>query len=427
MGREQAGPRLRSWQGKTGGLKGITRSLRTRNYRLFWLGQVFSFSGTNAQIVALGWLVLSQTGSGAALGVVMAAQYLPMLVFAPLCGLVVDHLDRRRTLMLTQVAAGTIAAGLGVLAFKGVTPVWLLAMLAFAQGGVNSIDNPARQALLRELIKRPELTNAVALNGVMVGTGRIAGPAVAGALVAGAGIPACFFLNAASFGVMLGALGLIRPSEFNSQIDGPPHRTDFRAGLKYIAGAAEIRIGLLVMAIVGTLTYEYWVTIPVLMHNVFRASASTYASFMTVMSVGSVLGGLILASRQSAGRSGLVLGTAFLALTTGLVGLSPSLPIAFLAVALLGIGYTLFIGLSNAMLQLNTSAAYRGRVMALWSAAFIGSTTIGGPLMGWIGQQFGARQALLAGAFAALMGAVIARFAGQRSPARGEYELHLGR
>lgn len=352
----------------------------------------------------MGWLVLQLTHSAVTLGVVTAAQFLPLLVLAPLLGGVIDRFDKRSILMITQVCALTIAALLGVLSALDRIGVLGIGILALLLGMVNAVDNPTRQAFIGEMVGTDLLSNAVSLNNVLMGVARIAGPVIAGLVIAVAGIPACFFFNAASFVAVLVALCAIRIAECSDRPTMADNAT-LRHGFRYVLATPEVRSVLLIMTLVGTFTYEFWITIPVLAQDVFQQSVSGYAALMTVLSIGSVIGGLVIARRDTVGRRELLIGTAAFGATTLAVGLSPSIEVAFGAILLMGVAYSAFAALSSSVLQLNTDSAYQGRVMALWAAAFMGSTAVGGPLMGWIADQYGARTALIAGGLVALAAA----------------------
>ncbi|MGH3804146.1 MAG: MFS transporter, partial [Pseudonocardiaceae bacterium] len=378
--------------------------MRVRNFRLYFVGQLCSISGNNAQTVAMGWLVLQLSGSGTALGAITAAQFLPLLVLSPLLGAFVDRFDRRRILMVTQVCALSIAGLLAVLSLCDRATVLGIGVLALMLGIVNAVDYPARQTFIRDMVGIELLSNAVALNNVLMGSARIVGPVVAGLVIAFVGIPACFFFNAASFVAVLVALWAMRIAE-GSDRPVVADRPTLRGGFRYVLDTPEVRSGLALMALVGTFTYEFWVTLPVLAREVFQQDASGYASMMTVLSIGSVIGGLVVARRASVGRRDLLIATAGFGATTLMVGLSPSLEIAFVTILLMGVAYSAFAVLSGSVLQSSLAPAFQGRIMALWTAAFAGSTTVGGPIMGWIIDAYGARTALAVGGLVALIAA----------------------
>lgn len=376
-------------------------SLHDRNFRLYFLGQLFSISGNNAQVVALGWLVLELSNSGTALGVVMAAQFLPTLLASPVMGSLVDSFDKRRILVGAQLCGLVFAILLGILAATGTATVERVALISFLIGMVNAVDFPARNALVGEMVQPEMLPNAIALNNVLMGLARVAGPALAGAVISFAGIPVCFFVNAFSFLVIVMALLVMR---FDERDRGARCVTfaGVLDGFRYAYQTPPVRSGLLVMAVVGMFTYEFWITFPLLVRHTFHGSAAQYSTVMAVMSVGSITGGLLIARHNVSGAKAAIASVAGFGATTMLVGLMPSIGFVFPAVFLMGCAYSAFVALNSAVLQMHTDLAYRGRVMGLWTAAFAGSTAIGGPITGAIAQGLGVRVALLFGGFVAV-------------------------
>lgn len=379
-------------------------ALRVRDFRLYFVGQLCSISGANAQTVAAGWLILQLTNSGTVLGLVTAAQFLPMLLLAPALGPVVDRLAKRRILVWTQVGGASIAFVLWLLAATHHAAAWNIAVLMFLLGAVNALDNPTRQAFIREVVGDEILPNALALNNVLMSSARIAGPAIAGIIIAVAGIANCFLFNALTFTVIIAALAAMTT---DGRVEVHASIASFRSGLRYVSESPSVRHALLLMAFVGTFTYEFWVTLPVLVKTEFAETSTVYASLMTVLSIGSIAGGLLIA-RHSAKASSLVMpATIAFGATTCLVGLSPNLLTAFVASFLMGGAYSAFGVTLASSLQHGMDSRYRGRVMALWSSAYMGSTAIGGPIMGFIAQHFGVRTSLVLGGAIAIVAVLI--------------------
>ncbi|MGI8648715.1 MAG: MFS transporter [Mycobacteriales bacterium] len=387
--------------------RGAFRSLRIRNFRLYFFGQICSITGNNAQTIAIGWLILQLTGSGTMLGLVTAAQFLPLLVLSPLLGSLIDRFSKRYILMITQLLGFLVATTLWVITAAGRASAWEVCALALVLGAVNAIDNPTRQTLIREMVGSKLLLNAAALNNVLMGVARIAGPGIAGVVIAVWGIPHCFFLNAVSFLVILAALAMMTNSRRPSSVSRSNSRS-LRSGFRYAASTPDVRWGLILMALVGTFTYEFWVTLPILVKDVFGQGSSGYAAIMMVMSVGSVAGGLLLAARLSVRRAQLGRATMAFGVTTIAVGISPTIEISFVTVLLMGGAYSAFVAVSSSTFQLSIDEQFQGRVMALWTSAFVGSTAIGGPIMGWIAQYYGARSALVSGGLVAIAAAWLA-------------------
>jgi MFS family permease len=390
-------------------------SLRNRNYRLYFLGQVISVSGTWMQGVAQAWLVLQLSGSGTLLGLVTALQFLPILVAGPLAGVVADRVDKRRLLLVTQSIAGMLALTLGLLTVTGAVQLWMVFVLAFLFGCVVALDNPARQSFVLEMVGSTDLSNAVTLNSVVVNAARIVGPAVAGLLIAGFSLAACFFINAGSYLAVLTALYRMRPDDLRRPDRAPRGKGQLREGLRYVRATPELRVPLVVMAVVGTLAYEFQVILPLLARFTFDGGAGVYGAMSSMMGVGAVIGGLATARRSNPTtttlmRAALVFGFVILG-----VAVAPTLPVALIALMFTGAASIVFMATANATLQLRAAPEMRGRVMALWAVAFLGTTPIGGPIVGWVGETFGPRWGLGLGAVAAISAGLWAAHAlGQR-------------
>jgi MFS family permease len=271
-------------------------SLRVPNYRLYFAGQAISLSGTWMQSVAQGWLVLDLTGSGTAIGLVLALQTLPVLLLGPLGGVLADRVDKRRLLLATQALAGVLAAALGLLVLFDVVRLWMVCVLAAGLGFVNLVDNPTRQAFVGEMVGSHDLTNAVGLNSVLVNLARSLGPAAAGLLIVTVGMAPCFLINAASFLASITALALMRTDQLRRSTPQPRRTGQLRAGFRYVRATPPILIPLLMMAVVGTLAYEFQVSLPLLARYTFGGDAGTYGTMTALMGAGAVVGGLLTAA-----------------------------------------------------------------------------------------------------------------------------------
>ncbi|MGH3666292.1 MAG: MFS transporter, partial [Egibacteraceae bacterium] len=390
------------------------RSLRTRNYRLYFIGQSISVSGRWMQALAQDWLVLELTGSGAMLGLVTALQFLPILVAGPWGGVVADRIDKRRLLLVTQSLMAALAITLGVLTATGLVQLWMVFALAFAFGGLVAIDNPARQSFVLEMVGPDDLSNAVTLNSVVINGARVVGPATAGLLIATVGIAPCFLINGASYVGVLTVLALMRDRDLHPIERQAPGKGQLREGLRYVWASNDLRVPLLVMAVVGTLAYEFQVTLPLVARFVYDGGAQAYGTMSAMMGAGAVIGGLATArrSKPSTGalvRAGFVFGALILA-----VALAPTLPLALVGLLGLGASSIVFIATANATLQLRAAPHMRGRVMSLWGVAFLGTTPIGGPIVGWVSEAFGARTGLGLGGVATILACLAARYALRR-------------
>jgi MFS family permease len=377
-------------------------SLHNRNYRNYFIGQVISLIGSWMQMIALPWLVYERTRSGTALGLVVAVQSLPVLLLAPYGGVVVDRMDKRRLLMITQSSQGALALVLGVLTLTHSVQIWMIVVIALGAGLAGAFDNPARQSIVLELVGKSELRNAVSLNSVTINTARAVGPAVAAAVIATLGVGECFVVNAASFGAVILALATLDRSRMHPTQRQRRERGQLRSGLAYVAADRELRTPLIMMALVGTLAYEYPVSLVLFAHQTFHGGASTYSFLTTALGAGAVLGGLWVAGRGGTGIRACALATGEYAVTTLVVAVAPTLPVAIVALFASGLGYIAFNSVGNATLQLASRPEMRGRVMGLWSVAFQGSTLVGSPIVGFVGEHAGARFGIVLAATAAL-------------------------
>ena len=384
-------------------------SLQVPNYRRYFAGQAVSISGNWMQIVAEMWLIVQLTGSGAAVGITAGLQFLPMLLLGAWGGVLADRLDKRRLLTITQTLMAVPALALWGLTAGGQIEAWMVFALVFVRGSVLAIDNPARQAFVSEIVGPDRVVNAVALNSVIVHASRIAGPAAAGALIALLGVAACFAVNAATFVVMIVALRLMDPRLLQRAERVKRARGQLRAGLAYVLRTPELRVPLAMMVLVGTVSFNFQVLLPLLASDTWHGSAGTYATLTAVMGAGSVLGALAAGARGRVTPRLLVGSAALFGVAELLAAAAPTLTLQALALVPLGAASVTFAAGVNSSLQLASDPTLRGRVMALYAIVFLGSTAIGAPLVGWLAEIAGPRSGLLAGAVAALIAAAWAR------------------
>ena len=404
-------------------VQAITRmfsSLRVPNYRLYFIGQVISLSGTWMQRVAQSWLVLELTGSGTALGVVSALQFLPLLLLGPWGGVLADRYDKRRVLIATQAIPAVLAGILGLLVATDVVTVWMVYLLAVALGFVQVVDNPTRQTFIHEMVGPDDLTNAVSLNAVVVNVARVIGPGFAGALIVTIGLAPCFFINGLSYGAVLIALALMNPARLLRAPSQTRRPGQLREGLRYVRNTPEVLVPLVMLAIVGTLAYEYQVVLPLLAKFTFGGDAGTYATMSALTGIGAVVGGLATAAGGRKPATSLAWTAIVFGSIQMLTSMAPTLAICYAIMILLGAASIRFLALGNATLQLAAEPAMRGRVMALWAVAFLGSTPVGGPIVGWIGEHIGPRIALGLGGVATLASGILAYRALARIEARAK-------
>lgn len=377
-------------------------------------------SGTFMQSIAQAWLVLTLTGSGYALGLVMALQFLPILILGPIGGVIADRFDKRKVQYFTQSAAGLQALLLATLVATGSVRLWMVYVLAVIFGLINVVDNPVRQTFIFEMVGEKELRNAVTLNGTLYNISRIIGPAIAGVAIASIGLSLCFFLNAFSYIAVLIVLGMMRKEELHPVAVASRGKGLLRQGIQYVLSTPKLRDSLLMMAVIGTFTYEFQVSLPLIAQYTFHGGASGFAAFTTAMGIGSILGGFLIANQKS-GTSRMLVASAFL-FGLAVLGASamPTFTLMLVMLVVVGVFSIYFTTLSNSILQLESKPAMRGRVMSLWSIAFLGSTTIGGPAVGWVGEFIGPRWGLAVGGFAALAASLI----GAIRLRRRKYALH---
>jgi MFS family permease len=396
-------------------------SLRHRNYRLYFFGQLISVIGTWMQAIAQSFLVLELTHSGTQLGLVTAARFAPMLFFGPAGGLFADRHDKRRVLYVTQALAGLLAAVFATCLATGSMRLWVVYVLATALGFVNVFDNPARQSFISEMVPERDLANAVLLNSISMNLARVFGAAVGGTVAAVLGLTLCFTLNAVSYGAVLVSLALMSAAALYPARKVAKKKGQIAAGLRYVRTRREILIPLIMIAVVGTLAWEFQVTLPLMASKVFHGwifhnAAADYGLMASVMGAGAVVGGLVSAGRIAPGLRSLCLAAVGWGAAISVAAVAPDMPVELAAMAFVGYGSITFNSLAKTTLQLAARPEMRGRVMALWALAWLGSTPIGGPIVGWIGQAAGARWALLVGGVATLLcGALALGWAASRA------------
>ncbi|WP_317443991.1 MFS transporter [Streptomyces collinus] len=394
-------------------------SLKIRNYRLFFIGQVVSNTGTWMQRIAQDWLVLSLTGSSAAVGITTALQFLPMLLFGLYGGVLVDRLPKRPTLLVTQSAMAVTGLALAFLTLSGHVQVWHVYVAAFAVGLATVVDNPARQSFVSEMVGPDQLQNAVSLNSANFQSARLVGPAVAGVMITGVGTGWAFLFNGLSFVAPLAGLLLMRGRELHVVQRAPRGKGQLREGLRYVAGRPELIWPIVLVGFIGTFGFNFPVWLSAYADDVFHAGAGAYSLFNTLMAVGS-LGGALLAARRGTARLRLLIAAAlaFGALET-VAAMAPSYWLFALLMVPIGVcGLTVNVT-ANTSVQMATDPAMRGRVMALFMMVFMGGTPIGAPVVGWITDTYGPRVGfalggLISAAAAASVGLALARVGGLR-------------
>ncbi|KOU02144.1 MFS transporter [Streptomyces sp. NRRL F-5755] len=384
---------------------GMFRSLRVRNYRLFATGQVVSNTGTWMQRIAQDWLVVSITGSSAAVGITTALQFLPMLLFGLYGGVIADRVSKRRLLLVTQASMGLTGLVLAVLTLSGNVAVWHVYLMAFVLGLITVVDNPARQAFVVEMVGPDDLRNAVSLNSANFQSARLIGPAVAGALITSLGSGWAFLLNGLSFLAPLAGLLLMRTRELHKVDRAPRGKGQLREGVRYVAGHPELIWPIVLVGFIGTFGFNFPIWLTAFADKVFHGGAGMYAWFNGLMAAGS-LAGALLAARRSTSRLRLLVGAALLfGVLEMAAALSPAVWIFGALLIVIGmVGLTINVT-ANSSVQLATDPLMRGRVMSLFMMVFMGGTPLGAPIVGWVTDAYGARLGFLAGGLVSVLAA----------------------
>jgi MFS family permease len=370
-------------------------SLEVPNYRRYFIGQTISLSGTWMQRVAAVWLILTLTGSGVAVGITTALEFLPILLAGSWGGVLADRVPKRRLLLITQVLMAVPGVFLFAVAAAGVVEPWMVYLAVFAMGAVNAVDNPTRQSFVIEMVGPDRVVNAVSLNSVIVQSARIVGPALAGVLIATLGVVAAFGLNVLTFGAMIVALWGMDTARLQAAPVAPRGPGAIRAALRYVLATPALAVPLALMALVGTLGFNFQVVLPLLAKFSFGGGAATYAVLVSAMGVGSIAGALFNGHQGRTGPRLIAVGALAFGVLALLCAAMPTLALEVPVLALLGAAAVTFAATINSTLQLEVAPEMRGRVMALYSVVFLGSTPIGGPLTGWLAQTYDPRVPLV--------------------------------
>ncbi|MEV6169212.1 MFS transporter [Streptomyces sp. NPDC051954] len=389
-------------------------SLKVRNYRLFFMGQVVSNTGTWMQRIAQDWLVLSLTGSSTAVGITTALQFLPMLLFGLYGGVLVDRLPKRPTLLVTQTAMGLTGLALAFLTLSGHVEVWHVYLAAFVVGLATVVDNPARQSFVSEMVGPDQLQNAVSLNSANFQSARLIGPAVAGVLITGVGTGWAFLFNGLSFIAPMTGLLLMRARELHVVERAPRGKGQLREGLRYVAGRPELIWPIVLVGFTGTFAFNFPVYLSAFADDIFHAGAGSYSLFNTLMAVGSVAGALLAARRGTAKMRVLIAAAVAFGLLEVVAALAPSLWLFALLMVPIGVFAMTVNVTTNTSIQMGTDPAMRGRVMSLYMMVFLGGSPVGAPIVGWITDAYGARVGFaiggtIAATAAAVIGLILAR------------------
>ena len=373
-------------------------SLKIYNYRVYAAGALVSNTGTWMGRVAQDWLVLTELTphSSVALGIVTGLQFAPIVLLAPMAGVITDRFPKRRILFVTQSALALTSLLTGVLVVTGAVQLWHIYLLAFAQGVATALDNPARQTFVSEMVPHDSLSNAVGLNSASFNGARLIGPGLAGLVIAAFDTGPAFFLNALSFVAVLFALARMRTGELNIT-PRPRGKGQIREGLRYVRGRPDIILIMALVFVLGTFGMNFQMTTALMATAVFGKGAGGYGLLGSIMAVGSLSAALLSARRPNPRLRVLLVAYGAFAVASTAAALAPSY--VWFAVLLIPVGLTALtvITTANSMVQLSVDPAMRGRVMALYLAVFMGGTPLGAPLIGWIGSAWGPRWTILIG------------------------------
>lgn len=387
-------------------VRGATfRSFHVRNFRLFFGGQLISQIGNWLTLIAQALLVLELTDSGVALGLLAACQFGPVLILGAWAGLIADRSDKRKLLIGVQCFAMLQSFALAFIAFMDHPPVIAIYITAIFGGIATAFDNPARRAFVVEIVPEAYVQNAVSLNSALMTGSRVVGPALAGLLIHNFGFGWTFAADGFSYIAVIVGLALMRTSEIRPHTPSPRGKGQVREGLRYVRTVPELFVPLVMMAIVGMFAYNFQTVMPLLVKRTLHGDVTTFTLIYSVISVGSLVGALITARRTSISINNIVVAALGFGVSMVLLALTPNVPVTYAIGLVMGVASVFFMTSSTAIVQLRADPAMRGRVLALQAIVFLGSTPIGGPIIGWVSQQFSARAGVMIGGLSAMVAA----------------------
>ena len=383
------------------------RSLNHRNFRLYFIGQTISNTGNWLTLIALTLLVLHITHSGLAIGVLAACQYGPILFLSIWGGAIADRSDKRVLILITQSLEMVESIGLAILAFMPHPSVMGLYIIALMGGIVFAFDSPIRRSFVSEMVPEKDVANAVIINSTIVNLSRIIGPLLAGTLIITVGYGWCFSIDSITYIAIIISLLLMRPVELFRQPTVQKSKNEIRAGLHYVISQPVLWISFIILTIIGILSYNFNVTLPLFVTDGLHKTDTTYTIIYSTMSVGSVIAALIIAHRKVVRINQVIFGATILGCAILALAASPNVVIASIASFFVGIASILYSTSSAVLIQMQARADMRGRVLALQSILIMGTTPIGGPLLGWIADNLGGRVPLIIGGVASITAAII--------------------
>ncbi len=381
-------------------------SLRVRNFRLFFSGQLISQIGNWLTLIAQALLVLKLTDSGFALGLLAACQFGPVLVLGAWSGLVADRSDKRKLLMIVQSFAMLQSFSLAFIAFMNHPPVAAIYVVAVLGGIATAFDNPARRAYVVEMVPEANVQNAVSLNSALMTGSRVVGPALAGLLITTVGYGWTFAADGVSYLAVILGLFMMRTRENRPHVVTPRGKGQIREGLRYVRTMPELFVPLVMMAIVGTFAFNFQTVMPLLVKRTLHGTTRTFTLIYSVISVGSLVGALLSARRSSVSVRHIIWSTYAFGASMLLLAITPNVPFTYPIGVLVGISSITYMTTSTAIVQLRADPSMRGRVLALQAIVFLGSTPIGGPILGWVCQHYGARFGVAIGGVSAIVAGI---------------------
>ena len=391
----------------------VLRSLGSRNYRIWFAGAFVSNIGTWVQRTAQDWLVLTvlTRHSASAVGTVMAFQFAPQFLLLPWTGLAADRYNQRRLLLATQAVMAVLALTLGLLTVTGLVRLWHVYIFAALFGSAAAFDAPVRQTFVAELVGDADLANAVSLNSTSFNAARMIGPAASGAIIAAVGTGWAFLLNGASFVAVLASLALLRAAELHPNARAARGRGGFMEGLRYVWSRADLKAVLVMLFLIGTFGLNFPIFISTMAVGVFHANARGYGLLSAAMAIGTVSGALFNAGRAGPRQEALPISAGAFGIGCALAAIAPDAWSFAGALVVTGAAALVFTNSTNALMQLSTAPAMRGRVMALRVGVALGGTPIGAPIVGLVADHLGPRWALGIGAASGAAAAMVAVFA----------------
>jgi MFS family permease len=390
-------------------------SLRVRNYRLFFFGQLISNSGNWLTNVALTLLILNRTDSGIAVGLLTTCQYGPILLFSVYGGTIADRIDKRKMLFVTQAGEMAQSILLAYFAFVASSPLAAFYVTAFLGGMLLAFDNPARRSFVTEMVPDEELSNAVVLYSTIVNVSRILGPTLAGVLVVTVGYGWCFTIDAASYVFVIAALWMMRPAELRRLPPRPRRKGEIRAAVRYVASSTNLRVAFVMLGAVGLLAYNFSVTLPLLVTRSLDGTDGQFTLIYACFSAGAVVSALVVANRHLVHVRHVIVGSIALAVAMALLSAVPNVATAIPVAFLVGLSSILYMTSTTSIVQVEANPAMHGRILALQTVLLVGTAPIGGPLLGWLADVYGARAPMVIGAVACLGAALYGIAASHRT------------